>query len=106
MIGSFGAVTAGVTWRSTGLRPAGRALLRSLEAEGQERTIAGMALVQAGERSVGLIEAGLDDRGVSRIQVQILADIGGAQAKRVLERIGTGDSEVAELARKLADAMD
>lgn len=106
VIGAFGALAAGMTWRSMGLRPAGRVLLRSLEAEGQERTIAGMALVQAGERSISLIESELESRGASKIIVQILADIGGTHARHVLELIGTGQGEVAELARRLAHGVE
>jgi radical SAM superfamily enzyme with C-terminal helix-hairpin-helix motif len=106
MVGAFGALAAGMTWRSVGFRPAGRTLLRSLEAEGQERTIAGMALVQAGERSVELIEDDLDTHGASKIIVQILADIGGTHARSVLERIGEAEGEVGALARDLAQQMD
>jgi hypothetical protein len=106
MIGSFGALAAGMTWRSTGFRPAGRALVRSLGAEGQERTIAGMALVQAGGRSVELIEDEIHAHGASKIIVQVLADIGGSEARAALHRIGTIEGEIGDLARELAARME
>ena len=65
-----------------------------------------MALVQAGGRSIGLIEDEIHAHGASKVMVQILADIGGPHARAVLRRLGAVENEVGDLARRLADRME
>lgn len=91
-----------LVWRRVGVPAAGRALAHALCGDDeQDRTIAGMGLVQAGRRSVGVIEAALATHGASTTTVRVLADVGGADAVRVLTRIATGDDDAADLARNL-----
>ncbi len=64
-------------WRGTGLRAAGRALVRALGSPDEDlRTIAGMFLVQAGKRGVPLLEEALAKRETLPLILSILADIG------------------------------
>lgn len=109
MASSARLLCAALVWRRAALPTAGRALARAVcdEAGGdddeQARTIAGMGLVQAGPRSVGVIEAEVAARGASTTAVCVLADIGGAEAGRVLAGIAAGQGDAADLARRLLD---
>lgn len=94
---------AGVIWRNADWRRVGDRLAQSLSGDEQERTLAGIGLVQAGERSVAPIESEFDEHGATKLMVRVLADIGGAEAHRVLIRISDGAGEVADLARDLAE---
>ncbi len=95
---------AAVTWRSTGLPGAGRALARALSGDEQQRTIAGMGLVQAGTRSVPVVEEEYRARGATTMMVRVLGDIGGDDARRVLAEIADGPADCADLARQLLEA--
>lgn len=94
---------AAVAWRRLAVPSAGRALARALTAGEQERTIAGMGLVQAGERSVRVLEVEMQRLGPSPLMVRVLADIGGPDAAGLLRRIAAGDGEAACLARECLD---
>lgn len=95
-------LTAGLVWRSLSVASAGRTLARTLvEGSEQERTMAGMALVQAGSRSVEVIEGSVVRFGASAVTVHVLADIGGDRAQDVLGRIAAGSGPVAELAAEI-----
>lgn len=96
-------LAAGVVWRRTGARTAGASLARALNGDEQEQTLAGMGLVRAGVRSVGALEAEKSAHGPSRMMVRVLADIGGPQARTVLEEIAQGPGTTAELARDVLD---
>ena len=98
---SIGLVGAGLAWRSARFKPAGRALVNALDSGEQDRTLAGMALVQAGERSVELIEERLEASEATLMLVRVLNDIGGAAAQRALKRIAAAGGEAGELARRL-----
>ncbi len=99
-------LAAALAWRGTGLPAAGRALVDALSGDEQERTIAGMGLVQAGERSVPLIEAEIRSRGPSAILVRVLADVPCASSRRTLAEVAGGTGDVADLARDLLTQMD
>jgi hypothetical protein len=92
---------AGVVWRRADVASAGRALVRGLSGGEQERTLAGMALVQAGARSVPLLEDEVAAGSPTKMIVRILADIGGDDARRVLRQIAAGTDEPAQLAKDL-----
>ena len=88
-------------WSSTGLRPAGRALVKALGSEDETvRTLAGMSLVQTGERSEPLLEEALHRRESLPLVLQILADIGDPDIAPELERFTDDpDPETARAAR-------
>lgn len=94
---------AGLAWRKLGLLRAGRTLAHALGGDEQDRTVAGMGLVQAGVRSVRVLELELDRCGPTTTMVRVLADIGGPEADRVLQRIAAGPGEAGALARRLVD---
>lgn len=94
---------AAMVWRSLEVGPAGKTLAHALvTGSEQERTMAGMALVQAGDRSVPHIEAEIRVVGASRTTVHVLADIGGPAALAVLLGIAQGSGPTAELAAERA----
>lgn len=94
----------GVLWRRLGLSRAGAALVRALDGDEQERLVAGMGLVQAGERSVDVLESALHRRTATVTIVHVLADIGGVRARCVLDRIaGSAAGDAAALARQVLD---
>lgn len=90
----MGAVTsarilaAGATWRLTGIAAAGDALLTATTAGSEtERTLAGMLLVKAGNRSVPVVsDAVLTGKGTADL-VDVLASIDTADARAALVRV-------------------
>lgn len=85
---------------TTGLRPAGRALVRALGSEHEDvRAVAGMSLVQAGERAEPLLEEAADRRENLPLVLTILGDIGDPACEPLLARYTLdGDPEVARSA--------
>lgn len=81
-------VAAGATWRLTGIAAAGDALLAAVTTGDEtERTLAGMLLVKAGNRSVPLVaDAALTGRGADDL-VDVLASINTADAREALVRV-------------------
>ena len=94
----------GATWRLTGIAAAGHALLNAVTAGGEtERTLAGMLLVKAGDRSVPVVtEAVLAGRAPADL-VDVLASINTADARAALVRVAQAPMpEVAPAARDAA----
>ncbi len=81
-------LVVGVIWLLTGAAVAGRALTRAITDRGEnERTLAGMLLVRAGDRSVPVVtEAILSGRG-SPALIDVLASIGSQAARDALVRV-------------------
>ena len=81
-------LAVGVTWRLTGLRASGDVLVTAVRTGGEsERMLAGMLLVQAGDRSVPVVaEAILAGRGSADL-VDVLASIGSDDAREALVRV-------------------
>lgn len=83
---------------------AGRALINALGSTQEDiRTIAGMFLVQSGERSLPLLREALANRALLPIVLPILADIGDPSAARDLAPF-TGDPDPV-IAKTATDAM-
>jgi radical SAM superfamily enzyme with C-terminal helix-hairpin-helix motif len=78
----------GATWRLTGVHAAGQALVTAVADDREtERTLAGMLLVQAGERSVPVVtDAILAGRAAAEL-VNVLASIGSREARASLARV-------------------
>ena len=86
--GSAKLLAVGAAWRLTGAGPAGRRLVRAARGGGEtERSLAGMMLVQAGDRSVPvLVEAIMAGSGSAAL-VTVLASIGTDGARNALARV-------------------
>jgi hypothetical protein len=81
-------LAVGAIWLLTGAAAAGRALTRAVTDGGEdERTLAGMLLVRAGDRSVPVVtEAILSGRGSTAL-IDVLASIGSQAARDALVRV-------------------
>ncbi len=101
-------LSAGQAWRRTSLKSAGRTLVSALDSDDEDvRTMAGMMLVQAGERSVPLIEEAIAAGHDSDLHRQVLEDIGGDDdAAQQLDELAESDSpKVAEAARRARELL-
>jgi hypothetical protein len=107
-IGSAKLLAVGAAWRLTGAGPAGRTLVRAARGGGEtERTLAGMMLVQAGDRSVPvLVEAIMAGPGSAAL-VTVLGSIGTDAARDALARVcRTGPSPAAAAAAEALRTFD
>jgi hypothetical protein len=102
--GALKVIGAGTAWRAAGRPGAGRVLLEAVAGEDeQERMIAGMSLVKAGERSIDLIERAVADGAATPATVRLLADLGGPRARELLAAIA---SHSGELGRAAAESLE
>lgn len=82
---SAGLLAVGATWQLTGLAAAGNALVRAATTGGDtERTLAGMLLVRAGDRSVPLLTEAVRAGPAAVDLVDVLASIGTDEARAAL----------------------
>lgn len=105
---AFRVIAAGIAWRLFGSRASGSLLLRAMAADDeQNRMLAGMSLVKAGERSLRLIEKEINSENASVDLIRLLPDLGGEEARKLLEDIAAGDSsEFAGAATECIDLLD
>ena len=101
-------IAAGIAWRMFGSRKSGSLLLQAMDSDDEKnRMLAGMSLVKAGDRSFRLIEEEVNDENASASLIRLLPDIGGEEARKLLEGIAAGDShECAEAATECIDLLD
>lgn len=101
-------IAAGLSWRLFGSRRAAATLLQAMSnGDEQNRMLAGMSLVKAGQRSLRLIEKAVDDEKLSADLVRLLPDIGGEETRELLESIAEREStELAEAATECIDLLD
>jgi radical SAM superfamily enzyme with C-terminal helix-hairpin-helix motif len=101
-------MVAGASWRLFGSRRAVEILLRAMSGDDeQNRMLAGMSLVKAGQRSFELIEKMISAGQASAPVVRLLPDIDGPRARGVLEKIANGSqSELQETARECVNLLD
>jgi len=102
-----GALVAQILWRRTGLRAAGRFLVRSLGAPNESvRAIAGMALVKAGRRSEPLLEEALNRREALPMTLAVLADLGDQKYEEEFRQYAQdSDPQIARAARNALRAL-
>ena len=101
IVGTIGIFAVNGVWRLTGLRAAGRILLRAL-GSGDEavRTLAGMFLVKAGKQSMRILEEAIERRQNLPIVLTILGDIGDQTLITEIRHFSEDrDPEVARAAR-------
>lgn len=104
---SLKVIGAGLAWRTTGSKSAGETLLDALAGEGeQERTLAGMSIVKAGDRSIDLLDSARRSGRLTPIGVRLFADIGGPRSRAVLDEIATAPGPLAEAAVSSLDLLD
>ena len=99
-------LAVGVTWRLIGITAAGDALLTAVTTGSEtDRTLAGMLLVKAGNRSVPVVtDAVLTGKGAADL-VDVLASINTADARAALEMVAqAAPSVVAAQAKDAAAA--
>jgi hypothetical protein len=83
-------LAVGAAWRLTGAGQAGRALVDALANDDEtERTVAGIQLTRAGNRSVPLLNEALLAGSAPQLAVDVLASIATDEAKDALRRVVT-----------------
>lgn len=89
-------------WRLTGLRAAGRPLVRALGSPDQDlRTIAGMFLVKAGKKAEPLLIEALARRENVPMVLAVLADIGDLDVEPQIRSFSSdSDPEVSRAAKE------
>lgn len=99
-----GLLAARIVFAVTGLRPAGRVLVRGL-GSGDEtvRTVAGIFLVRVGRRARPLLEEAAERRQSLPLVLTVLGDLGDPACEPLLER-HTSDPDP-EAARSARDAL-
>jgi hypothetical protein len=105
--GSLKVIGAGVAFRSVGSEGAGYTLLDAFSGDDeQEKMLAGISLVKAGERTVDLVEKAWRAGRLTPEAVRLLADIGGSSSRALLTEISTGEDSVAAAATELLQVLD
>lgn len=83
---------AGASWRLFGSERAAETLLNAVSGDDeQNRMLAGMSLVKAGQRSFNLIEEKVRAGKATAPVIRLLPDIGGEKARSVLENVARGE---------------
>jgi len=104
----FKVLLAGTAWRTFGSNDAGKTLLEAMTGgDEQERMLAGMSLVKAGDRSTGLIQEAIASNHASPAIIRLLADLGGAEARSILSELATGEpGELKDAAEQALDLLN
>jgi len=104
----FRIMAAGTSWRLFGSQRAAEILVQAASGDDeQNRMLAGMSLVKAGQRSFDLIEDKLAAGRASATLVQLLPDIDAVRSREVLQRVLQGEpGEIAEMAKQCIDQLD
>ena len=90
--GPFKVLLAGTAWRTFGSSDAGQTLLEAMSGgDEQERMLAGMSLVKAGDRSIGLVQRAIASGRASPEIIRLLADVGGSKARSILNEVAAGE---------------
>ncbi len=104
---SLKVIGAGLTWRAAGTRGSGETLLQAVSGDDEQtRTLAGISLVKAGERSIDLIEGARNSGQLTPTVVRLLADIGGPRSRALLNEIAAEPGPLAETAVSSLDLLD
>jgi hypothetical protein len=99
-------LAVGAAWRLAGAAPAGRALVHALaDGDEDERTVAGIQLTRAGDRSVPLLTEALHTGGAPMLAVDVLAGIGTDDARDALRRVATEPGVDAACRESAAQAL-
>lgn len=101
-------LAVGATWRTAGLRSAGRALVEAADGDDETgRMLAGTLLVRAGDRSVPLVAEPLLAGRAGPALVDVLASIDTPRARAALTEVARGPSpECRAAAREALRTLD
>ena len=89
---SIRVLAAGASWRLFGSARAGETLLDAVAGDDeQNRMLAGISLVKAGQRSVDLIENKIAAGQATAPVIRLLPDIAGERARVLLEQVAAGE---------------
>jgi hypothetical protein len=103
---SAGILAAGAAWRLAGVPAAGRALMAAVVSGGDnERTLAGMLLVRAGNRSVPLLTTAILNGATGRELPDVLASIGTDRARAELVRLSQEKAVTPPVRAAAAEAL-
>jgi hypothetical protein len=104
---SLKVIGAGLVFRAAGTEGAGYTLLDAFAGDDeQQRALAGISIVKAGERSVALIEKARETGRLTPAVVRLLADIGGPRSRALLTEIATDEGPVASAAAESLEVLD
>jgi len=94
-------LVASAIWRVTGIRPAGRALVRALGTNDEQvRAIAGMMLVKSGKKAKPLLQEALHRRENVSTVLTVLGSIGDPSMEQEIRRFADDqDPQVSKAAR-------
>jgi hypothetical protein len=100
-------IRAGFAWRAFGWSGAGATLLEAVAGGGeQERMLAGMSLVKAGERSLDLIEEAYTSGNATPQMARLVADIGGPRSRPMLAAMASEAGPLADAATESLNLLD
>ena len=98
---------AGVLWRTFGRAKSAATLLEAFAGEHEEnRMLAGMSLVRAGERSFDLIENEITAGRASPRLLRLLPDIDHERARTLITPLAVGEGELASAAKDCIATLD
>lgn len=104
---SLKVIGAGVAWRTVGSKTAGKELLEAFTSDDeQDRTLAGISLVKAGDRSIDLIEKASARGRLTPELVRLLADIGGPKSEALLSDLAGRKGPVADAAAESLELLE
>lgn len=94
-------------WRLFGTRWSGETLLDAMSGENeQNRMLAGISLVRAGNRSFDLVEEKIARGEVTESALRLLPDIDEGRAKKLLDSVVASEGELSGTARECLDTLD
>ncbi|HKJ17588.1 MAG TPA: hypothetical protein VJ984_09590 [Xanthomonadales bacterium] len=101
-------IFSGFLWRSLGLDSAGETLTRVVSTGNeQNRMLAGMALVKAGQRTVGLIRKKVKQGEATPELVRLLPDLDSPAARELLEQLNSDENGIhSAVAGECIDQLD
>jgi len=100
-------LAAGFLWRWFGAQGSGDTLLEAVSSQDeQNRMLAGMSLVRAGEKSFDLIEDQIDTGQATPSTVRLLTDIDPGRARGVMEKVSTSGGDLVETATECIDTIN
>jgi hypothetical protein len=100
-------IGAGVAWRTVGYESAGEDLIEAFTSDDeQNRVLAGISLVKAGERSIDLIEKARSTGSLTPELVRLLADIGGPKSQALLRDLADEKGPVADAAIESLELLE
>lgn len=98
---------AGLLWRTFGLASSATTLLEAFTgAREQNRMLAGMSLVKAGERSFDLIKNEIAAGRATPQLLRLLPDIDHKRARTLITPLAAGEGELASAARDCIATLD